>query len=326
MSATRTTADLAVVVIGLGAPAELIEAVRSVEAQDMAAEIVVVNSGGGDAAKLLSDAGIHVPVRETAERLYVGAARNLGIAMTAAPFVAFLASDCLAAPGWVAERVRLHKTGMRSVASAVLPAAPENRISWAHHLLLFPRRLPGLKASDALRYGASYDRRLFDEIGLFDGSLRTGEDTEFAARLSEPPAWEPRVVTLHRNALRIGDLALLGGGASIGGRGSDRRDGDALDREAAHGVDHLADDRAFPLLRARDGTRKAGDEQQQAGHRPRGTAREVRPHETFTVARGTTTRGRAPAIAGCRGSMGGRIYRPSRAGPRRSCEEDEAIA
>lgn len=206
MSATRTTADLAVVVIGLGAPAELVEAVRSVEAQDMAAEIVVVNSGGGDAAKLLSDAGIHVPVRETAERLYVGAARNLGIVMTAAPFVAFLASDCLAAPGWVAERVRLHKTGMRSVASAVLPAAPENRISWAHHLLLFPRRLPGLKASDALRYGASYDRRLFDEIGLFDDSLRTGEDTEFAARLSEAPAWEPRVVTLHRNALRIGDL------------------------------------------------------------------------------------------------------------------------
>jgi glycosyltransferase involved in cell wall biosynthesis len=206
MSATPASPDLAVVVIGLGAPPELVEAVRSLEAQDMPAEIVVVNSGGGGAAALLARAGIRVPVHETAKRLYVGEARNIGIGATSAPFIAFLASDCRAAPGWVAERVRLHRAGVRAVASAVLPDAPDNRVSWAHQLLLFPRRLPGLDPADALRYGASYDRRLFDEVGLFDGSLRTGEDTEFAARLPEPPAWAPGVVTLHRNALRVGEL------------------------------------------------------------------------------------------------------------------------
>ena len=87
----------------------------------MASEIIVVNTNGGDALKLLRDAGIGVPVHQRAERLYVGAARNIGIAETKAPFVAFLASDCLAAPGWVSERVRLHRAGARAVASAVLP-------------------------------------------------------------------------------------------------------------------------------------------------------------------------------------------------------------
>jgi len=200
------TAELAVVVIGLRAPAELVEAVRSLLAQDTPAEVVVVNSGGGDASRLLADAGIAVPVHEVAERLYAGAARNLGIEKTRAPFVAFLASDCLAAPGWVAERLRLHRSGRRAVASAVLPDQLESRVAWAHHLLLFPRRLPGLPPELALRYGASYDRRLFDEVGLFDGTLRTGEDTEFAGRLAEPPAWAPGVVTLHRNARTSGEL------------------------------------------------------------------------------------------------------------------------
>ena len=172
----------------------------------MASEIIVVNTNGGDALKLLRDAGIGVPVHQRAERLYVGAARNIGIAETKAPFVAFLASDCLAAPGWVSERVRLHRAGARAVASAVLPDRPDSRIAWAHQLLLFPRRLPGLPADDALRYGLSFDRRVFEEAGLFDGTLRTGEDTEFATRLSEPPVWAPKVVTLHRNAQDIMEL------------------------------------------------------------------------------------------------------------------------
>lgn len=197
---------LAVVVIGLGAPRELVDAVRSLQTQDTRAEIVVVNSHGGDASRLLSGFGIDVPVHERPERLYVGAARNIGIEKTNAPFVAFLAGDCLASPGWVTERLRLHREGARAVASAVLPDRGDSRIAWAHQLLLFPRRLPGLPPNDALRYGASFDRRLFKEVGLFDESLRTGEDTEFVERLAEPPLWAPGVVTLHRNARNVGEL------------------------------------------------------------------------------------------------------------------------
>jgi glycosyltransferase involved in cell wall biosynthesis len=198
--------ELAVVVIALGAPAELLDAVASVLNQSVPVEIVVVNSGGGNASALLKKAGIDIPVYETVERQYIGASRNIGIQNTRAPWISFLASDCLAAPNWAAERLRLHKAGAGMVASAMMPDRPDKLISWAHHLLLFPARLPGLSAIAALRYGVSFDRQLFEIFGFFDSTLRTGEDTEFLSRITTRPEeiwWAPTVVTLHRNAQNV---------------------------------------------------------------------------------------------------------------------------
>src|SRR5688572_15177048 len=85
--------DLACVVLALGNPPELAAAVRSLLDQGEPLEVVVVNSAGGGAAATLAAAGLAVPVVERPERLLPGAARNLGIAATRAPFVAFLAAD-----------------------------------------------------------------------------------------------------------------------------------------------------------------------------------------------------------------------------------------
>lgn len=200
--------ELAVVVLSLGAPGELVEAVRSVLDQSVSTELVVVNSGGGDARGLLARAALDVPVFETTERLFVGAARNVGIQHTRARWVAFLACDCLAAPDWASERLRLHREGASMVASAMRPDRPDDMVSWADHLLRFARRLPGLPAGEALRYGVSFDRRVFDAIGLFDGSLATGEDTELLARAAAfgEALWAPKVVLIHRNAGSVGAL------------------------------------------------------------------------------------------------------------------------
>lgn len=52
-----------------------------------------------------------------------------------------------------------------------------------------------------MRYGVSFDRRLFEEFGLFDDTMRVAEDTEFLKRLplELAPIWEPEVRTIHRN-------------------------------------------------------------------------------------------------------------------------------
>ncbi|TPI16835.1 glycosyltransferase family 2 protein [Mesorhizobium sp. B4-1-3] len=201
--------DLAVVVIGFRAPASLAAAVRSVLDQDVPLEIVVVNSGGGSAKALLADCGIEVKVIDVEERLFAGAARNRGIAATQAPFVAFLADDCLACAGWAEARLRRHREGEAAVASAVLNSHPRNLVACAAHLVTYMRRLPGLPAGKAQCYGVSFDRTLFDRYGAFDERLTTGEDTEFMARLPEAlrPVWEPRVLTIHRNETRL--LGLL---------------------------------------------------------------------------------------------------------------------
>jgi len=197
--------QLAVVVIGFRAPPGLVAAVRSVLDQAVPVEVVVVNSGGGDAGALLSKAGLDVRVIETGRRLFTGAARNLGIAATEAPFVAFLADDCLACPGWAEVRLRHHRNGAAAVASAILNSHPRNLVACAAHLIIHMRRLPGLAADQALRYGASFDRTLFDRFGFFDERLRSGEDTEFIARLPDAmkPVWEPLVLTVHGNETRL---------------------------------------------------------------------------------------------------------------------------
>lgn len=202
-----TTPELAVVVLAVGAPAELRQAVDSLLRQPEPLEIVVVNSGGGDLAAVLP-AGPAIKTVEVAELLWPGAARNAGIRASRAPWVAFLASDLVAAPGWAAERLALHRAGRNSVASAVSNAQKGNLFAWASHAALHVRRMPGTPKRKAHRYGASYSRELFNRYGLFREDLRIGEDTEFHRRLRrrDRPVWAPKVVASHRYPESWGEL------------------------------------------------------------------------------------------------------------------------
>jgi hypothetical protein len=190
--------DMAVVVIGFRGQPGLRRAVESLLGQDEKVEIVVVNSGGGDVRALLARHSEVLRIIDIEQPLYVGAARNVGIDATAAPYVAFLAGDCVARPGWVETRLATHRKGARAVASAMV-AADDGDLSLAAHIALFGARSPQVPAVQALRYGASYDRQVFREFGYFDPALRVGEDTDFAKRLGRRihPAWNPRVQTEH---------------------------------------------------------------------------------------------------------------------------------
>lgn len=178
-------ADLACVVLGVNDQPGLVPAVRSLLTQSPRPEVIVVNSGGGDPRATLLRAGVEVPVVNEPGRLYAGAARNLGIARTSAPYVAFLAGDDLAEPGWVESRLRLHHSGALAVSAAMVNAYRWNPFALASFLLLYRRRMEATPAAERLHYGVSYDRRLFSEYGLFREELRSGEDSEFNGRL--PP-------------------------------------------------------------------------------------------------------------------------------------------
>ena len=193
--------QLATVVLCLKASADVVGAVRSLLAQNTPNEVFVINSGGGDVGKVLKDAGIKVPFENYPERMFAGAARNRGIERTQAPYVAFLASDCLALEGWVEYRLKRHREGASAVACAVVNSHPRHLVACAAYIGMFMRRLPGLPDNLAIRFGASFDRRLFSKFGLFDETLPTNEDTEFMKRLPPEfqPVWAPEVQTVHIN-------------------------------------------------------------------------------------------------------------------------------
>lgn len=199
--------ELAVIVLAVGNPPGLREAVESVRAQQPPPEIVVVNSGGGAASAAVAPLGVAVTQHE--ELLYPGAARNRGVAATRAPFVAFLAADCRAEPGWVAARLDAHHRGERAVACAVTNGSSDSTAAWASYALVFGNRMPRLPADRAARYGASYARDLLDEVGGFREDLRTGEDTELHHRLAADglPGWDPRVRTAHPHPRTVRQMA-----------------------------------------------------------------------------------------------------------------------
>lgn len=176
------TCELACAVLSYRDEPFLVDAVRSLLDQDVPIEVVVVNSGGGDPAARLASAGLDIPIYSVAQRLYPGAARNIGIGRTRAPYVAFLAADCLALPGWGANRLRAHRDGAAAVASAMTNAHSASSVAWAALLLQHNRRLAVTAAKHRLHYSLSYDRALFDRFGRFREDLRAGEDTEFNAR------------------------------------------------------------------------------------------------------------------------------------------------
>jgi glycosyltransferase involved in cell wall biosynthesis len=199
---------IAVVVLSYGPRRTLGEAIRSILEQDIEAELVVVHSGPGDVESHLSPGDRRERLVLSQDRLLPGGARNRGIATTTAPYIAFLADDCRAAPGWLAARLRAHEEGARAVASAVVSHRPHRPIALAAHLSLFVRRMPLADPSLALRYGASYDRSLFTQYGMFREDMEGGEDTEFHKRLSEDdkPVWRPEIQTIHRGAERLGEF------------------------------------------------------------------------------------------------------------------------
>lgn len=193
--------DLTAIVIALDAQSGLVDAVRSLDLQVPRPEIIVVNSGVSGAHALLRSAGLQVTVVESSRRLYPGAARNVGIAAAHGKYLAFLAADCVAHPGWVACRLHSHQSGADLVSSAVVNGNPWNPFSAAAHVLLFATRLPGTSGRQRRYCGASYRKDLFAQYGFFSTELRAGEDTEFDSRLEHGVAqrFDARVHTAHRN-------------------------------------------------------------------------------------------------------------------------------
>ncbi|MEZ5285384.1 MAG: glycosyltransferase [Vicinamibacterales bacterium] len=208
-TAVPDPAALAVVVMDVGGQHDAVEAVASLVAQSPRPEIVVVSSGGGNLDEQLAAVGLEVTVVQVSSLLMPGAARNVGLAATDAPYVAFLAGDCVARPRWVAGRLAAHAAGADIVASAVVNHRPRNPFAAAAHTLLFSPRLPGTPPRHRLHYGASFSRSLVARHGVFRADLRTGEDTELRERVTGHArlVYRGDVQAAHRNPTRL--LALL---------------------------------------------------------------------------------------------------------------------
>lgn len=295
---------LACVVLSHGNEPGLVDAVRSLLEQDPAPdELVVVNQGGGGARATLAAAGLgRVATIDRSESGFAGRARNLGIRATTARYVAFLAADCLAEPGWVAGRLHHHRVhGRPVVATAVTTAPPRTAAADAAQLLTYWTRTSDTPPEYRALYGCSYDRAIFAHFGLFREDLRSHEDVELFDRIIEgvPFGWAPEARTAHRNpatvgallrdAFRRGRLTVASEGAL--GRGDTRREvarrafrdavGGLRATRWARGAERRRYARAVPLLLPAALAHAAGA--LTAGRTGTGPAREARRRRLIAV-------------------------------------------
>jgi hypothetical protein len=191
--------ELAVVILSHGDYGDVIGAVASLRSQAEQAELVVSHSGGGKAPGVLAERFPDVALTVSDRLRLPGAARNAGVTATRAPFVAFLAADCRADPGWVSGRMTRHRAGAVAVGSAIAPLN-ESLPALASHVLQHSGRTAYIEAPPGLRFGASYSRETLAAHGPFPEDLDYAEDTAFNRRLLTAgiviePA--PEVVTRH---------------------------------------------------------------------------------------------------------------------------------
>jgi peptidoglycan/xylan/chitin deacetylase (PgdA/CDA1 family)/GT2 family glycosyltransferase len=185
---SRSRPALSVVVFGYRNEATILRAVASLMNQDSddPFEVIVATSGGDQTAALIRDAYPGIKVAECSTRLLPGGVRNLGAALATGEIVTFLEADCVARPGWVRNRIALHRAGHDAVASALDAMSSDGLIAKAALYLVHAGRLaghPAGPAKDYQAYGLSFTRELFERAGPFDEMLRSYEDTAMAERL-----------------------------------------------------------------------------------------------------------------------------------------------
>jgi len=149
-------------------------------------EIVVMHSG-----RELSEgdlAGIpRVRVEEVDDALLPAAKKNLAAGRSRSRWLAFLDSDCIAAPNWLETLVQLAELhGVDGVGASIEIGEPKNAVTWPMHMLEYGRWLPAAASgptADFATCGAVYRRDSFLGVGGFPDEIFPCCDTILNAKL-----------------------------------------------------------------------------------------------------------------------------------------------
>ena len=176
-------------------------------------EVIVVDSGEDGTAGFVRAVFPEVRLVRSRRRLWPGAARNLGIRCSRAPFISFVPADGEASRQFVAARLDKHRHGYPLVGGTVTDGYPRSIVGRAAYQLEFSALQPSarLLARQAVPHALSYSRQVFDRLGLFPEDVRTGEDSVFNERCMAAGlrcAFEERAQVSHHNPRSLREFLL----------------------------------------------------------------------------------------------------------------------
>lgn len=199
--------DASVIVLSYNSQKTIRTSLDSLAAQQTSVrfEVIVVDSSTDATATIVSHEYPWVRLVRLTRRALPGETRNVGVERAKGTIIAFLASDCVAAPDWLNNRMEGHDEGFAAVGGVITNANPGNLVGWANYLMEYALCLPN-RPREVMKgkiiHNLSYRSELFSRYGSFPPDLPLGEDTVFNRRLmlgDETVLFDPRVRTGHIN-------------------------------------------------------------------------------------------------------------------------------
>jgi glycosyltransferase involved in cell wall biosynthesis len=150
-------------------------------------QIIVVDNGSEDGTfELLQGIDGITALRETRPGSYL--ARNLGLAHATGEVVFFTDADCVADQAWV-EKALVHFRGANvGIVAGAVELFSENPVAPTAGELFEScfafKQADNVKGSFCVTANWASPRRVLDQVGHFDGRLKSGGDAELSARIA----------------------------------------------------------------------------------------------------------------------------------------------
>ena len=158
-------------------------------------EVIVVDNGSSDGTwSLIQSYGSQVRGLQESKVQSSYAARNAGVRASRGALIAFTDADCVPDIGWLRHVLKTFENSrVGCVAGEVLPfnpVAPVEKFSAQAGILRQSKTLNHRYRPYAQTANVTYRRKVFEQIGLFNGSLKSGGDADFCWRMQAQTGWE----------------------------------------------------------------------------------------------------------------------------------------
>lgn len=144
-------------------------------------EVIVVNNGSTDNTRdIVSQFDVEILDHPIGN---IGSVRNAGIKHAKGQFIAFLDADCVVKEDWLKNGLSIIQSD-ESIGGVQGPTLSPRNGNIYQVLWVPTESFERMKNISHLATGACFFRReVFESIGLFNESLKTGEDTELSKRV-----------------------------------------------------------------------------------------------------------------------------------------------